>query len=341
MPKNIQLRIPDPCSENWDQMRPEDAGRFCASCKKTVVDFTQMSDQQLRNWFSDSKGNICGRFHGDQLNRELLSPPKRKNSAWMVWHYLLAGLLISSEVRSQNKLPSPTVSICDSNAVVKIVVGKMMAPNDRQMATKNLPDTLNGRLIDSSHGYPIPFAKVQVSKKRGYMTDDNGYFAIPRKAMARQTTLTINAMGYQTILIDAFKTWKDESVKIIPLTCTGQLKGEVVVAGLVINRVTHSTILKDSLVFLGLTKKALKVYPNPVVRGESLTLELRLDEPGNYLLQLFNEAGMPMETIHVDRNKNSEKVLMPIPSSLGSGVYFVRLSGSSMKKVYTEQILVL
>ncbi|HEV7331408.1 MAG TPA: hypothetical protein VGN63_10245 [Flavisolibacter sp.] len=57
-------------------MTPEQKGRFCASCKKTVVDFSSMTDRQLTEFFSGKKRNLCGRFHTDQLNRVIVLPPK-------------------------------------------------------------------------------------------------------------------------------------------------------------------------------------------------------------------------------------------------------------------------
>ena len=45
--KKFELSIPKPCHENWNEMSPEDKGRFCGACQKTVVDFTNMSDRQV------------------------------------------------------------------------------------------------------------------------------------------------------------------------------------------------------------------------------------------------------------------------------------------------------
>src|SRR5688572_18266689 len=92
MRKQIQLNIPNPCHENWDQMtpmdkaRPEDQvgrGRFCGSCQKQVVDFTTMSDEQLVLFFkkqiqsSSGEGSVCGRFMQDQLDRSIDIPKKQ------------------------------------------------------------------------------------------------------------------------------------------------------------------------------------------------------------------------------------------------------------------------
>lgn len=62
-----KFTIPKPCHENWDKMLPEEKGKFCASCQKSVHDFTQSSSQEIKNIFEKENGNICGRFREDQL----------------------------------------------------------------------------------------------------------------------------------------------------------------------------------------------------------------------------------------------------------------------------------
>ena len=52
MAKNIQISIADPCRQNWDEMQVIKDGRYCASCQKTVVDFTAMSDQEVLSWLA-------------------------------------------------------------------------------------------------------------------------------------------------------------------------------------------------------------------------------------------------------------------------------------------------
>jgi len=60
------LQIPKPCRENWHEMRPDDDGRYCLHCAKTVVDFTGMSDEQIIAFLEDSHGKICGRLNEKQ-----------------------------------------------------------------------------------------------------------------------------------------------------------------------------------------------------------------------------------------------------------------------------------
>lgn len=77
------LNIPEPCHERWDEMTSEAKGRFCGSCQKIVVDFTAMSDQQVKNYLLDQKNkNTCGRFYATQIGRPLENKSINIDPVW-------------------------------------------------------------------------------------------------------------------------------------------------------------------------------------------------------------------------------------------------------------------
>lgn len=119
MPQDLQINIPEPCQQRWDEMHPQDNGRYCGSCSKIVVDFTLMSDREILAWLTDANRKVCGRFSADQINRDLLPLPERKRKAWTIWNFLLAGLLVSSKAPAQTKAPVPPVSQHDKKLLGK------------------------------------------------------------------------------------------------------------------------------------------------------------------------------------------------------------------------------
>ena len=75
--KKTHITIPTPCNENWDRMLPEDKGRFCQLCAKTVVDFTNSSPEEITDYFIKNKeSKTCGRFKKEQLNSIHIEIPK-------------------------------------------------------------------------------------------------------------------------------------------------------------------------------------------------------------------------------------------------------------------------
>jgi TonB-dependent SusC/RagA subfamily outer membrane receptor len=67
----MKITIPKPCHENWNAMTPDEKGRFCSVCSKTVRDFTVASDEEIIDAFSNSSEEICGNFNESQLNKNL------------------------------------------------------------------------------------------------------------------------------------------------------------------------------------------------------------------------------------------------------------------------------
>src|ERR1700759_5491809 len=99
MNRNVQLRISEPCRENWDGMQPDEKGRFCGSCSKTVVDFSMMTDQEVVRFLGRAGQQVCGRFAPEQLGRDL-TPGEAHLRRWRSWwHWLVAGLLVTAEAK--------------------------------------------------------------------------------------------------------------------------------------------------------------------------------------------------------------------------------------------------
>ncbi|MCW1961582.1 TonB-dependent receptor plug domain-containing protein [Chryseobacterium viscerum] len=67
----MKITIPKPCHENWNAMSPDEKGRFCSVCSKTVRDFRRADDDEIIDVFSRTSEEICGNFNPSQLNRDL------------------------------------------------------------------------------------------------------------------------------------------------------------------------------------------------------------------------------------------------------------------------------
>jgi hypothetical protein len=61
MGRNLQLRIKEPCHENWEKMEVGEGGRFCGACSKVVVDFSVMSDREILQYLSRTRGRCFTR----------------------------------------------------------------------------------------------------------------------------------------------------------------------------------------------------------------------------------------------------------------------------------------
>ncbi|ABG60907.1 hypothetical protein [Cytophaga hutchinsonii] len=71
------IQIKNPCDADWQKMTPDTAGKFCSSCEKVVVDFSKMSDTEIKDYFIvHFQQKTCGRFLTSQVDRELKTDSK-------------------------------------------------------------------------------------------------------------------------------------------------------------------------------------------------------------------------------------------------------------------------
>src|SRR3954466_14782963 len=63
------MTISSPCTENFSKMPKSKMGRHCDLCNKTVIDFRQMDEAQIKDYFETSSVEpICGKFKNGQLS---------------------------------------------------------------------------------------------------------------------------------------------------------------------------------------------------------------------------------------------------------------------------------
>jgi len=67
MNKLPKISIPNPCTESWAAMMPDENGRYCLPCQTSVQDFTSLSDAELLSFFQQNQIPACGRFVQRQL----------------------------------------------------------------------------------------------------------------------------------------------------------------------------------------------------------------------------------------------------------------------------------
>ncbi|KFC19236.1 hypothetical protein [Chryseobacterium sp. FH1] len=104
----MKVTIPKPCHENWSNMTPEEKGRFCQVCSKSVRDFTSASDLEIITDLSENP-NICGNFRVDQLDRNLrYSFINSLFAKFAVGFVLTSGGIVSAQTQPKVNHPAKT-----------------------------------------------------------------------------------------------------------------------------------------------------------------------------------------------------------------------------------------
>lgn len=195
--QSYRLKIEKPCEQEWSSMTKTDIGKFCSHCSKTVVDFTQLSDDKIIQIIEENSIKLCGRLTKEQLNREVQSYQLTNNSRL---YKILAGLLLigtSGNLLAKNpqKLKKDITSIVDDNNV-----SLQFTKTKSKLTTDTLKNVVQGLVIDSKTKEPLPFAIIYIKgTKTGTVTELDGKFKfiIPDSLLAEKIYLVIAFIGYE------------------------------------------------------------------------------------------------------------------------------------------------
>ena len=58
-----RIGIASPCPQSWEQMRGDDACRFCQLCEKNVYNFAAMTGDEILRLIREKEGRVCGRLY--------------------------------------------------------------------------------------------------------------------------------------------------------------------------------------------------------------------------------------------------------------------------------------
>ena len=143
----LKISIPAPCHEDWNRMTPDKTGRHCSSCAKSVVDFTRMSDEEVKYFFLNKKEDerVCGRFKQTQLHQIVIELPQNIYSIEMpLWKKFLAACLV---------VFSTTLFSCETKIKDKVITN---------IKTQDLkPSQINEHVMVGGIGFSITHDSIE------------------------------------------------------------------------------------------------------------------------------------------------------------------------------------
>jgi CarboxypepD_reg-like domain/Secretion system C-terminal sorting domain len=371
MPASLHVNIPEPCHENWQNMTPNQQGRHCMSCQKTVVDFTLMSDQEILNHISRASSNICGRFDEEQLDKVYEEKKIRRSFSFRyAWNVVVATFLLTGNAAmAQSKNPVKKKEMVNSkdktdNREQQIILGGIASI---------IPDRkITGEIIDDSTGKPVSFASIRIKGvKTGLSANEAGRFDLVAPGRKNKITLIASAIGYADnefeVPVDNGKLYKimlaPEADELKPVVVVGfpATIGKIV-GGPVVQKVAPSA-QKDTSCLSGIAgglsvtrkittvekikrtvnewvpKKDVRIYPNPVEPGSSININMDLNETGEYKLELMDASGKLVLIQPLQVAQKTQTVSVPTQSFWSRGIYWLRLSNGTTKKIYQAKVL--
>ena len=193
MTKNIQLSVPKPCQEKYASFSKTINGGFCASCQKEVIDFTSWSDERLKLYFKNLKGNTCGRFREEQLKAYSYDKSSRTGISWI--SFVLAGFLLLFSSRQVSGQTAPGR------------VTEQYAPENNNLTAKPLRRKGNSEEVQMigvvravEQGVPLGGVTVRLKGTSSItMTDSLGRFTLGLPNTESSQTLVFSMNGFKTV----------------------------------------------------------------------------------------------------------------------------------------------
>jgi hypothetical protein len=315
-------------------MQPNKEGRYCMSCQKTVVDFSNMTDKEILDYISNASGNICGRIDTTQLYRGIQeNKPRKRFSLLFIWNMIIMLFVFAGKAKAQ--------------AVGGLKYEKMYQVKDERPEELRcvLPKTVNGVVKNAITGEPVPFASIMLKgTKIGVSSDSAGKFVMALPLQKHKSTLEVSSLGFETATISFSDTTEaicnlspeaKDLRKVEVVSYMGMLRGKVRCVATVSRR---ERIARKMIELL--PRKDVVVYPNPIGAGNNIQAALQLKEKGEYFIELMDAGGriMWMQKINLPETKYNFSI--PTQNTWSAGIYWLRISGQHTKKIYNGKIVI-
>lgn len=301
-PLNYIISIPEPCHKDWNSMTPDANGKFCNSCSKSVIDFTNKTDTEIHAMMMDRKDEkVCGHFKKTQVNRPLsltipfhtlprnLSPAR----AFAVALFIVFGTLLFSCTNEHNQKINE-IALTEPKSEERIMLGNMlMLP---------YPQSIDTVKSITSEGISVCTTTGDVSYVEAPVID-----SIPTVTIEGETIYTIDS---EMILGGAVFYIQPDTIVTDSIISYKQSKAEVI----------HPEM-----------DVKLQAYPNPTSGNVNLSYEVL--KRGNVQLDLFDIKGVLVKSLVSQQNQYEGNYIIPTDiSNLIDGVYICRVIINGVEK---------
>lgn len=193
------IKIPNPCSQRFDNFSKTEKGGFCRSCQKEVIDFRTMSPNEISNYFLNNPGKSCGIFKSNQLTPSEIFHRKAKFSS-----FLTLGLVGFLGISFPGLAQTPPSSSMEQAPADNTVISK----ND----TISLPKrTIKGKVISYywKEKQSLSGATVQIKGLPiGTTADIEGNFEldVPDSVKSQKIILLVSFVGFKIKEVSIYDT---------------------------------------------------------------------------------------------------------------------------------------
>lgn len=316
-PADFIVRIPEPCHEDWNKMQPDDKGKFCSSCSKSVFDFSNKTDAEIKTILIEHKDQkVCGHFKKTQIDRPLnitLDPanlPKNISitKTFAIALFLVFGsLLFSCKDEKGNELKTDP-------EVPQMILGNLPPPPPPPVAgCTNAGNMITGEVpIEGMEEVYVTEGTVDggISYEEGYAID------VPPPPIDPPMPVEHIAGGLSYIIYEPDPVKEDSVLRDSTLINENK-------------RLTEPSKLNQEKVF--------SVYPNPST-GEFI-IAYDLLRRSDVIIAIFDMNGGLVRSVSDTKGQYEGRYRLPVNlNELPNGIYIVSLINGD--KHSTERLVI-
>lgn len=317
---NFIVRIPEPCHEDWNKMLPDEKGKFCLSCNKSVFDFSGKTDAEIKTILLEHKDQkVCGHFKKSQVDRPL-------------------NLTVDSDNLPRN------MSITRFFAVALFIVfGSLLfdctAQNNRtvgKLAIVRTPYT-----EDKKEEKMPPDSIIPLETISAYEHQTLGGAVAIQETIPENEILRENECMLTGDVIEEYVEEDQTSPDSLPLNKSEYLEGKIMYI-----QDEPANESKDSLANasrpsapenINMKSAALIVYPNP--NSGEFSIRYDVKKRADVKVRILDVKGSTVKTLVNMPGQYEGKYTIPVNlSDLPSGIYFVDLVNNGER--FIEKVII-
>ncbi len=186
----------------------------------------------------------------------------------------------------------------------------------------------------------------------GVSSDINGDFEIKKLGENNKLTLVVSSIGFERKEIDITPKDLKGNLNIVLKEKKNELEEVVLVnsygthctrmGGMIsISSTKTKPSIKDSTIKIIqkiFNRESIKIFPNPATKNDIIHITIK--DAGEYALHFFDTQSRLLTVKNIVTNTNNQTTEFPLPSTVLSGNYFIRILNEKTKKQVTEKIIV-
>jgi hypothetical protein len=183
------------CDQYWDEMQPVAGGRHCASCRKKIVDFSQMSFTDIALFMSERKEPVCGFYLPEQLRQ--ISNAKSKLPVALGLSTLIATASFAQPAKLNDHGIAQVPGTKDTSSASLKTRKPAQQPDNETVF-------ISGKVLyyDTTEkaNLPVAFATVRVKgSSEATVTTEKGEYRLfgTKKNAGQPVTLVVSSIGFK------------------------------------------------------------------------------------------------------------------------------------------------